>query len=642
MDRGILYIILIFFNPILGLDDNYFNQCITFANTCNHSILNPCCDRNNICTLKSPSNSYTCRKKVQLGMFCEHNDDCDEILHAKCSKNKICVCRLNNVQLNETTCSPLLGEFCWRNELCATENSLCINNECQCKSNYLRQSNQCIQMTLGSHCKNDDACSEVEFSKCTDDICKCSFNYTQIDSRLCAPLLGGFCQISDDCVSFNALCIHKICKCPPYFVETSDDKCLPAYFKMACTSNEECTRHMKYSKCSSMNMCVCLKTYFPINAQSCAPTFNKFCKINEPCANINSMCIDNKCQCKPDYIYRSLQCIPLKLNGSCKFNEDCDKIENAVCIENECVCNTNYIESYNSTCEPLLGGLCSKNDQCIPHNSICVDNVCKCRFEYVQKSNEKCLPYCQEIKYSVCSKNNKCVCKQNYTAWGDTECKALIGEYCDGSEECLFQDSTCSDNKCQCRENFTSQSGKYCKPVGLGKACKTDSNCSMITNAICSHYKICTCFASYYALSELACAPIIGGYCENSNHCFHRNNDPFSHDPYNCINNECQCNPNSTSISDSQCIDTSLLHSCNGDADCADLLHAQCYLNKKKCVCKHNNIALNKLTCFPLIGGYCTADYQCMADNTVCIDNQCQCKPNSVFVAQNSCAYTQN
>lgn len=82
-------------------------------------------------------------------------------------------------------------------------------------------------VTLGSHCKNDDACSEVEFSKCTDDICKCSFNYTQIDSRLCAPLLGGFCQISDDCVSFNALCIHKICKCPPYFVETSDDKCLP-------------------------------------------------------------------------------------------------------------------------------------------------------------------------------------------------------------------------------------------------------------------------------------------------------------------------------------------------------------------------------------------------------------------------------
>lgn len=85
-------------------------------------------------------------------------------------------------------------------------------------------------------------------------------------------------------------------------------------------------------------------------------------------------------------------------------------------------------------------------------------------FKVYLKQSCKFTEDCQEIKYSVCSKNNKCVCKQNYTAWGDTECKALIGEYCDGSEECLFQDSTCSDNKCQCRENFTSQSGKYCKP----------------------------------------------------------------------------------------------------------------------------------------------------------------------------------
>lgn len=41
------------------LTDFFFTDC----KQCNHSILNPCCDRNNICTLKSPSNSYTCRKK---------------------------------------------------------------------------------------------------------------------------------------------------------------------------------------------------------------------------------------------------------------------------------------------------------------------------------------------------------------------------------------------------------------------------------------------------------------------------------------------------------------------------------------------------------------------------------------------------
>lgn len=73
----------------------------------------------------------------RLRMTCINDNDCDAIRHAKCSKDKKCVCRANNVQLNETTCLPLLGGFCWKNESCAPDNSHCIDNECKCSDDYL-------------------------------------------------------------------------------------------------------------------------------------------------------------------------------------------------------------------------------------------------------------------------------------------------------------------------------------------------------------------------------------------------------------------------------------------------------------------------------------------------------------------------
>ncbi|CAG5089911.1 Protein of unknown function, partial [Cotesia congregata] len=55
---------------------------------------------------------------------CKTDNDCSDILHAKCSLDKKCICRDNNVVTNEAICSPLLGEFCWRNELCAVDNAV--------------------------------------------------------------------------------------------------------------------------------------------------------------------------------------------------------------------------------------------------------------------------------------------------------------------------------------------------------------------------------------------------------------------------------------------------------------------------------------------------------------------------------------
>lgn len=80
-----------------------------------------------------------------LGKFCELDEDCEDISHAKCSKDHQCVCRKNNVKINSWTCAPTLGSFCWQDELCAAENAFCIDNECRCTANYFpSQTNQCI------------------------------------------------------------------------------------------------------------------------------------------------------------------------------------------------------------------------------------------------------------------------------------------------------------------------------------------------------------------------------------------------------------------------------------------------------------------------------------------------------------------
>lgn len=81
---------------------------------------------------------------AQLGASCVTDEDCNEMTHAKCSREKKCICRANNLRLNETYCAPLLGGFCWKDELCVTKNAWCINNECRCKANYSASEDQCL------------------------------------------------------------------------------------------------------------------------------------------------------------------------------------------------------------------------------------------------------------------------------------------------------------------------------------------------------------------------------------------------------------------------------------------------------------------------------------------------------------------
>ncbi|CAG5075736.1 Protein of unknown function [Cotesia congregata] len=54
--------------------------------------------------------------------------------------------------------------------------------------------------------------------------------------------------------------------------------------------------------------------------------------------------------------------------------------------------------------------------------------------------------------------------------------------------------------------------------------------------------------------------------------------------------------------------------SCNNSLDCSDPWHAQC--SNKKCICTTNHIAINNVTCYPILGGYCWLQRQCLTVNS--------------------------
>ncbi|XP_057320960.1 uncharacterized protein LOC130664841 [Microplitis mediator] len=170
------------------------NDCTYYGFYCNPLHIIPCCDKNDVCkVLKrhgNQENVFTCTKPTMAGDYCHstadcltlHNSKCElnkceclpnyvsseskkqcvpsvigkscrsdinckDLLHTKCSDEKKCTCRDDNhILVNNATCLPLLREFCWSNERCWPEHSVCINNVCQCKQGYRSVSNNmCVE-----------------------------------------------------------------------------------------------------------------------------------------------------------------------------------------------------------------------------------------------------------------------------------------------------------------------------------------------------------------------------------------------------------------------------------------------------------------------------------------------------------------
>ncbi|XP_008546305.1 neurogenic locus Notch protein-like [Microplitis demolitor] len=666
-------------------------------------------------------NDFVCKER---GNSCASDEDCNYILHAKCSKDKLCTCIANNIRINKTYCAPALGSYCWNSDKCATDHASCIDNECQCNENYLQNSSdQCLPKLLGSFCEIDFHCEKWKFSFCSiTKTCTCLINTLTINETSCLPILNVFCQTNDDCKVENSVCIDHTCKCQQMFITHTNTECVRPYLGMKCKRFSDCAHFLDHSECSENKECTCSSGHYAINNETCAPALSVQCRNNETCAQENSVCVHNKCQCKLDYVNRKSECVPLLLGMHCKTETDCQEIIFSTCSDDKmCVCKSNYTKVGFSTCSPLIGGDCKKNNDCVAKNSYCLFNKCRCMENYFAHSNDLCTPFsldrpcqtseeCNSILNSFCSRdkmcfctsdyiaingtkcveplnqfctknkpcvtknsicinnecqcgphfvkhlnaecipmqydnlcdedfncsgigrkcsdNGRCICGNNYIALSSTTCASLLNGYCLSNKDCYVKYSVCVSNKCQCPSDYMPHSNYECEPIMLGKFCLTDKDCQKINNARCSFENVCVCYMNYFAFDKFLCVPTLNGLCSDDQDCYF--------DSFYCSDNQCQCKTNYTAVSVDRCVETHLLSSCIDVSECSDSWHSTC-LPEGKCVCALNNIALRPSTCLPILNGYCWKDNQCMAENSVCIDFRCQCKPNFISVANNLC-----
>ncbi|KAH0534452.1 hypothetical protein KQX54_004014 [Cotesia glomerata] len=771
ISSGVVISLILCISEANGITNESSNHCAQWNHECDPHSQRPCCDPILSCKLKKSSSEFICGETTKLEASCDSDEDCNGIMHAKCSTEKKCVCRANNLRLNETYCAPLLGGFCWKNETCVTKNTMCIDNECRCSKNYSERENHCLPVIGSLRCHYDGQCAIIKFAKCSkNSYCVCSLNTTVINNTLCGPVSDSHCAADNDCVN-NSVCKNNKCQCSSKYVTINGNQCVHPYIGMPCTDDDYCNFYINHTICSPENNCACSQNSYYYNRtlhslffnmsftnyedckaeqafcldnkcyhhsvanfsdKSCSEDKNCFgsllgelCDINEDCFPYNSVCSDRKCKCAMNYRNNSIfSCLPSMLNQNCWINSHCSAIPNAECSDYQCICKAGYVESNQKTCSPLLGTQCTEHDECtvrysicfdekcectdyftplsndrcgsallqktcetdrdcrnikfsfcsshnlcsctknaialngsacgalvnqycshdlpcVTENSVCVDYNCECK-PFFKNSDAKCLPIrlgescennhdCNLIKYAKCSANGICSCLTNYVSISDTLCSPLLDERCQVNDECYITNSDCIANKCRCRDSFIAvYSNSRCESRTLGSQCITSKDCSMINYSICSSDKICICPPNYFAVDRYFCTPLINATCLNDLECLN--------DLFHCVDDKCQCKSGYTPISVDRCMETRFMYSCEETSECSDSWHWNC-ATSGKCVCRVDNIARNNSTCLPSLNGYCWRDDQCMAENSVCTDYHCRCKPHFVAVANNHCVF---
>ncbi|XP_053593223.1 prion-like-(Q/N-rich) domain-bearing protein 25 isoform X2 [Microplitis demolitor] len=566
-----------------------------------------------------------------LGKSCDSDQDCYDINRAMCDENKKCVCRMNSIAIGENEiCTSLIEGFCNSDSDCLPLNSVCVDNKCQCKHIFSAVSNrECKLSYIGQRCDRDIDCGDMNHAICSRDTkCICRENHISLDNATCSPLLGGYCWTEEECVPDNSICLFDKCQCKPHFEVKSNDQCVRKILGQYCKNNEVCEK-IQHAKCSEDHRCICKQNHFAINDTICGSLLNGFCMGSEECSVDNSICAEEKCQCKVGFVQESkFKCIPAVLNKKCETEADCKDIWRSECSKDKvCICKANHTVVNGLRCAPLIGEFCIDAEDCAPYNSVCFKSKCECQSGFVTQFNTECVPpqlgkYCEMdidcsgIRHSKCSSSNICICREHNIAVNNTSCQPILGSFCWKNEKCAPDNSNCVNNECQCKPSFTPESSTDCVKLPLGKSCYQDGDCSVLSHLKCSENNKCVCKSGYVEINQSECKPLLNGMCFSDKDCVPSNSE--------CVENKCRCKTDFLSVLNDQCIPVEPPKPCLINRDCKDIRHARC--NKHRvCECAIHYEEKNR-TCMPLLGQLCIKDDICFPDHSDCVDNLCECK----------------
>lgn len=192
---------------------------------------------------------------VALNEACEIEADCGAIRFGTCSKYRKCVCKDAHVKIDRITCAPSVGAACSEEIKCVPANLICSHNKCQ----YFTNTSTLFNGTTGP--------SKDRFSYKEVVNINYSLNFHKFLS-IHKVILGSSCQADSDCID------------------------------------------IPYSICSTDKKCICDSNAIALNLLTCVPTVNGFCTNNNQCYLESFYCINNTCQCKPNFTPVSAhQCI---------------------------------------------------------------------------------------------------------------------------------------------------------------------------------------------------------------------------------------------------------------------------------------------------------------------------------------------
>ncbi|XP_056641998.1 prion-like-(Q/N-rich) domain-bearing protein 25 [Diorhabda sublineata] len=197
----------------------------------------------------------------------------------------------------------------------------------------------------------------------------------------------------------------------------------------------------------------------------------------------------------------------------CATDDDCSIFQNSTCEKPTCVCNGRKLcQIQINKIVTKIGETCETSNDCNIDAAECRQYRCECKDGYVQSTDSK-----------------KCLIVSEG-----------INSGCEDSSQCYHKvpDSVCRNNKCICEGKHEFQGLCY-KSVGLGEACESDPECSIIQFSKCLD-SVCSCDAGYVASkNESLCLKVVEGnnsICIDNAQCTATLGE-YSH----CIEGECRC-----------------------------------------------------------------------------------------------------
>ncbi|XP_015171228.1 PREDICTED: prion-like-(Q/N-rich) domain-bearing protein 25 isoform X2 [Polistes dominula] len=536
---------------------------------------------------------------------------------------------------------------------CTAKGSVCKNEQCQCTSGYVYNSDMssCLPVAnnYGDKCNETIQCSRYLFigGQCIENACVCGQGFYYLHGRCYKTVeLGKECRINDDChinSEFGStVCDNGICKCRDGFYQREYRSC-----RKKANLGEECVVDID---CKFNEGAYC----------------NDICTIDQE--EINYNIISQTTYNLFDRKFADENDMTTELNN-CTKNSDCEIYENAICgSRGKCVCKrAYYVSSSNDkikVCVPELGQPCENKNSTNP-NIICKNDTWNCANKKLpSKNNQECLKATRKYNNS-CQRDEQCsifgpdaICKNNRCLCNDERSHFVeklqfcwrnkgINDTCYVDEDCYVKEFNgtlvCTNNSCNCPEGTHLNSDKTtCLNINaeLGMVCEYDEHCKT-SNSVCVN-NICVCNNTYYEF-EKQCYAGVNATCTLDYHCTPTHTF--------CSFGVCTCKEGYIGSSTSTCLPTAQYgEECSEDIQCNVITpNSICSWNPnysnssiKTCICgddryfRHSSCPKKKL-----LGESCTSYIECYLDSNqnraICMNGLCSCNWQYVQVNDTIC-----